>query len=359
MSYSITVDIRMWSYSGIGRYLQNLLPRVVRSLHQYKFFLLLNPLDTNSITSSCPEAKLIPIKAPIYSFKEQLMLPYKAPETDLFWSPHYNIPIFNSSKLLTTIHDLAPLHLDHFRSSRLKQLYANYFFKAVCQKSSHIITVSQFTRNKLLKFNQSINQKTTAIHNGIDPTWQPVKASPLYPIPYFLYIGNIKPHKNLKRLVRSFLRCQNSFPHFLILAGEHKRMLTTDHEILTKIEKAGDRIKFLGHVNENDLKNLYTHAEALLFPSLYEGFGFPPLEAMATQTPVLTSNCTSLPEICQDAALYVNPKSEDEIELGMKRMATDASLKADLIQKGKENVQKYSWDDCAQQTSKIIKDLVS
>lgn len=189
----------------------------------------------------------------------------------------------------------------------------------------------------------------------MDRSWEEVETgSSLHPNPYFLYIGNIKPHKNLKNLIKAFLKVSDDIECDLVIIGQEKGLLTPDSEILSLLEKGHSRIYFKGFLSFDLLKRYMKQAYALVFPSLYEGFGLPPLEAMACGTPVIAANRASIPEVCGDAALYFDPENVDEIAEKLILISSDKSLSKKLIAKGLIQSKKFAWEKCAEQTMEVI-----
>jgi glycosyltransferase involved in cell wall biosynthesis len=172
-------------------------------------------------------------------------------------------------------------------------------------------------------------------------------------------VGNIKPYKNVSRLVEAFLSVMGAVPHDLVIVGQHDGLITGESEgFFARARSAGNRIQFTGQVSQDQLLAFVGNADALVMPSLYEGFGFPPLEAMAAGVPTLVSRAASLPEVCGDATLYCDPLSVEGIGAGIVSILTDEALRRRLICAGKEQARKYSWGLCAQQTASAIRTIL-
>ena len=351
----LTVDARALHSSGIGTYLQNLLPRLIAAKPEVDFHLLGSRGDLSKRTwADAPNVSISDCNSAIYSVKEQLELPQKTPaQTDLFWSPHYNIPIFYRGKLLVTVHDV--FHLVQPDLSLPKKLYAKGMFRAVRQKADAVVTVSEFSKGELIRLTGQGKQEVTPIHIGVDEAWfsVPDGARP-YGKPYVLFVGNVKPHKNVGGLVRALELAQDRIPHDLVIVGRREGFITADEAVAALAQSLGERVHFTGFVQDEPLKQWVKHADALVLPSFYEGFGLPPLEAMACGCPALVSNAASLPEACGDAALYCDPHSPRDIADKLVALLTDETLRRSLRQKGLARAKRFTWEACAGKTLAVI-----
>lgn len=330
----LTIDARMQSHTGIGRVIEHLLPRVKARLQGVSVSVLNEDIS-------------------IYSLQEQRKLPKLIKGANLLWSPHYNIPICTKVPYVVTIHDMAHLDLAEHKSSVFKQIYAKMLLGRVAKKAKHIVCVSEFTKLRWLHYFPDAAYKTTVIYHGAPDATKPIpKASET---PYFLFIGNIKPHKNLGTLLRAFEQVKDAIPHDLYIIGQFEGLRTQDGKAWKMLESLKPRVKLLGKVGDKELKTYLAGAEALVFPSKYEGFGLPPLEAMAFDVPVIAANAASIPEVCGDAALYCDPKSETDIASKLQMFASDPVLKAEFIEKGRERVKQFSWEKAADEYAAIFK----
>lgn len=303
--------------------------------------------------------RLIEVKAPMYSLAEQLELPRKIPgETCLFWATHYNIPLFYRGKMLVTVYDLFHLAMPNLVGGLHKRLYARIMFGAVRRRAAAIITISQFTKNEFIRFTGEGAQPIYPIHLGVADAWFhiPPSARP-YPNQYILYVGNVKPHKNLSALVKAFGSICGNIPHDLVIVGKREGFITGDEIVAKDAERLGARVQFTGYVDDKKLQQYFAHADVLAFPSLYEGFGLPPLEAMAAGCPALVSTEASLPEICGDAALYCDPHRPEDIASKLLELLTDEGLGEELRSKGFERAHTFTWNRCVNQTCDVIRAL--
>ena len=356
MDKDLTIDARMLGSSGIGRYLRTLIPYIKR-LSSIKISLLTSA-DCN-ISSSSTYMKTIGTTSSIYTVHEQLEIPKVVPpKNNLLWVPHYNIPLFYRGKLLVTVHDLAHLALPEIFEGLHKRLYARTMFAALKRRADQVICVSEFTKQELIRFTGIEEEKIKVVYNGIQEDWFHIeKEKDPEHYPYLLYVGNVKPHKNLHTLVEAFLKIHDKIPHNLVLVGQKEGFLTKDKRIDELIGEVPDRVKFTGYISDDCLKQYYKHADLFVFPSLYEGFGYPPLEAMAAGCPVVASNAASIPEICGEAAEYFDPLDVDDLVYTLETVLQDEIKKESLVQKGNKQAKKFSVDNMADQTLEVINSI--
>lgn len=346
----IVIDARMINNSGIGTYMQNMVPNLIKN---YELILLGRGVELKKFLWS-KQTQIVDFNIPIYSIGEQLMAPFIIPTCDIFLSPHYNIPILpiRAKKRLVIIHDV--YHLAFNKTLSLTQkLYSKLMIYSAVHLSDHIITSSQFSKSEILKYEKVTESKISVIHFGFDfeeysnlaSDFERVKNKYNISGKYFLFVSNIKPHKNLSNLLQALKNVLKKIEVKLVVVGEYKKLITSDKksfELINKNKLLKDNTIFTGFVDKEELASLYKSALALIFPSFYEGFGIPPLEAMACGCPVISSNAASLPEVCNDAAIYINPNNITEIEEKMIRLISDDHLKNQLIKKGKENLERFS-----------------
>ena len=363
----VCVDARMYRSSGIGTYLQNLLPALARS---FELTLIGDPKeidDTNSL--------VIPTDLPIYSIAELRRLPSLIPPCDWFWSPHYNVPLLpiRARHRLVTIHDV--FHLAFSRTLSLKQrVYAQLMFRAAVRRSNQIVTVSEFSRDEIVKYLGVSPQRITVIPNGVDhqrfkiiddnSLYQRVRAKYQLPERFVLFVGNVKPHKNLITLVKAWHSLAAAFQdHQLVIVGKKEGFITGDNLLQTLIQRdktLRTRIRFTGFVADDDLPVIYNLADLFVFPSYYEGFGLPPLEAMACGCPVLMSDQASLPEVGGTAAAYTAP---DQSEAMAKQIADilqqNEEQRLATVRRGLAQAQRYTWSKSIDAHQALIENLLS
>ncbi len=361
MNKIITIDIRKLHDSGIGTYIINLIPKIINAFPDIKFYLLVQEEESREYEwMHQPNVVLIDIKSQSLSPGEQIELPRKIPqETSLYWATQFNIPLLYKGKLLVTVHDIIHVAKPKLVGKLHHQLYVKAMLSAIGFKASKILTVSHFTEDEIVRKTKINRDKIKTIYEGVDQQWfHLTKSINPHSKPYLLYVGNVKPHKNLRGLLGAFKLVMEQIPHNLIIVGRKEGMITTDNNVILEADKLSHRVKFTGYVDNQTLEQYFLHADALVFPSFYEGFGIPPLEAMACGCPVIVSNAASLPEVCQDAALYCNPYSERDIANQILKIVSDDALRANLIEKGKHRASQLTYAKCATETVRIIEECM-
>lgn len=348
----LVVDARMLNHAGVGTYLRNLVPRVAELLADCRVTALV-PSDTPA--DALPGAELVPASTDIYTVAEQLELVKLTPRgARLFWSPHYNIPLFTRAPLVVTVHDVAHLA----RSERggvigaARRAYARVLFSAVRRRARAVLFVSDFTRRE---FSRLVGEPRDAavVHNGVDESWFSAESPSRRGAgsPYLLFIGSVKPHKNLAALINVFL--QLDIPHELVIIGASSGLRAADSAAL-QAAQSNPRIRLLGRVDDSSLRRYVAGASALVFPSIYEGFGLPPLEAMAAGTPCVVSNIPAVAEVCADAALYFDPMNASDMAAQIRRLLQNESVRYELIIKGRARAREFSWDHAAERTAEVL-----
>lgn len=273
---------------------------------------------------------------------------------DIFFSPGYNTPLFCPSPFVFTIHDLSHVYCSE-NSSLMIRLYYATVLKRSCRKAAKILTVSEFTRHQIIEWAGVHQEKIFNVGCGVDPAYRPGETTYGLPFPYLLCVSNRKKHKNELRLVEAFAKARLDPGMCLVFTGD------PEANVLRCIErhKLSQRIVFLRTVPESKLPSLYRGATAMVFPSLYEGFALPVLEAIACGTPVLTSNVTAMPETAGGAALLVNPTSPEEIACAIESIVTDSSLREQLIQRGLERAAQFPWSQTCGRVCEVLAALDS
>ncbi len=375
MHYDLTIDARMIGASGIGRYIRSLLPYLADD-QGFSLTLLGSEDGLNKYGMfNSDRIRVVECSAKIYSLKEQFELAMKIPKAcDLFWSPHYNTPLFpiRAKRRVVTIHDV--FHLAFFNMLTLPQkAYARLMFNAAARLSDKIITDSEFSKSEIIRYTGIEAGKLRVVPCGIDKktfkiiddkdSLQHIKRSCNLPDQFVLFVGNLKPHKNLTTLLKAFdiLIHEKAVDCGLVIVGKKEGFISGDSDINTMIANSRnlrERVTLTGYIEDKDVPAIYNLASVFVLPSLYEGFGLPPLEAMACGCPAIVSDIASIREVCGDAAYYVDPHDANAIAQGLYDVLTDESLRMDLLRKGADRVKLFNWQDSAHQLMDIIKEII-
>ncbi len=369
----LCIDARIFSpkFTGIGRYTHELIKEFLLLKPEWKFTLFLNSEQYDTFLSEIKKnslygninIQLFVANEKMYSLAEQTTFLQKLNkiDADLFWFPHFNVPYFFNKKFVVTVHDLT---LSKFPGKKMNSfLHRFVYFKILrhaLQKSKHILTVSKNTKKDIIEDEKILENKITIAHNAVGKEFFEYKNNNLNKDfnKYFLYTGQHREHKNVITLVKAFhIFLKNNSKYKLILTGK-PNPLYPDVSNYIKSNNLEENIILVGLVSEEKLLSLYQNAKAYIFPSLYEGFGIPPLEAMAMNTPVIASNSSCIPEICEDAAIYFDPYNQDELAKKMQNLVNNKSLEKNLITLGKKQVKKYSWKKSAEIIIKKFEELI-
>lgn len=290
---------------------------------------------------------------------EQVVLPTKIGDS-MLWSPGNTGPLA-IKKQVVTILDVSPLDHPEWMSLRFASWY-RFLTPKLIRQARAILTISEFSKERIINYCPGAASKIHVVHLGADERFCPVdevsirlmRARLAIPSPYYIVaLGSLEPRKNLQRLLQAWASIQARIPDdvWLVLAGaQGKKMIFGD----ISFETLPPRVHLTGHVQDDLLPALYSGAIASPYLSLYEGFGLPPLEAMACGTPVLASNVTSLPEVVGDAAVTVDPYDVEAIGEALARVIDDSQLLSDLRDRGLERAKQFSWDKAADETWQIL-----
>lgn len=352
----VAVDARMYNMSGIGTYIQNLIKNncYTIALGNKEELKKINELE-----------KVIEFNSPIYGIKEQLKFPYKQlkkEKIDLLHIPHYNIPIFYKGDMIVTIHDLTHLVYSEFLSNKFAKYYAKFMMRLAIKKAKIILTESENTKNDILKYFKVDENKIKVIYLGVKEELQEKSKQEVdylynkFNIPrnkkILMYVGNLKPHKNLERLLEAFSKIKNKDNYTLLLVGkafESYNILGNKEEELN----IKDNVIHTGIVTEEELCDLYNLIDLFVFPSLYEGFGLPVIEALRCGCKVASSNSSSLPEVGGNIVTYFDPKNTQEMAERIEEALEQNDTEEDK-QKRIEWAKKFDWKKTAEGIKEIF-----
>ena len=357
--------------SGIGYYTEQLLKALLRLVKEDEIILYSNTresFDELNPNESKQIKKYGSNFCPIRAFWMQFMLPriLKKTKPDFCHFTNYLAPLMTSVPIIVTIHDMTLTMFPKYHYLK-KRLLSRPFIPVVAKKAKIIITVSENSKKDIIKHFKINENKIRVIPSGVSEKFRPItNEEELEPVrkkynidsKIILYVGNLEPRKNLVRLIEAFhtLVKKYNVNRKLMLVGPkgwgYKNIFKRIKELNIQNE-----ILYIGYVPTEDIHLLYNCADIFAYPSLYEGFGFPILEAFACGIPVLTSNSPSLDETASDAALRVNPTDKKAIADGLLKITQDITFRNTLIEKGKQRAKLFSWDEAAKKTLEVYKEI--
>lgn len=274
---------------------------------------------------------------------------------DALFVPAHVLPVIHPRRCVVTVHDLGYLHYPATHRTP-DRLYLDVSTRWNVREAQRVIVPSRATADDVVQRLRVDETRVRVIPSGLDPAYlQPVTPGrPTERTPYVLTVCTLHPRKNLRRLLSAFSRFRERHPEWtLVVAGRAGWLLEE-----TGLDRDQPGVHWLGYVDQDQLRSLYQHAAVFALPSLFEGFGFPVLEAMASGVPVLTSSTSSLPEVAGDAAILADPLDEAAITAGLDRLATDQALRDRLIRAGRRQVTRFRWEDTAQRTLAVLDEVL-
>jgi len=269
--------------------------------------------------------------------------------------------LFAKHPYIVTVHDLIRFCFDFAKETVAEKILLKLDIRGI-KRASHIIAVSQHTKNDLIGYLKIPEDRISVIYNGTDHSiFKPYNVK-FFDKPYILYVGSERPRKNLDRLIEAFAILMRDFPELILVKiGAAGRSEEYRRATMRKLDSLGitEHVIFIDYLSELDLAYYYSSAALLAYPSLYEGFGFPPLEAMACGCPVVTSNVSSLPEVVGEAGIMVNPYDTSRLAQAMREVLTNSQLRDYMVRKGLEQSKKFSWERTAEQTQEVYDEVLA
>ncbi len=368
----IGIDCRMYSsgFTGIGRYVYELTENLFEIDKQNQYILFFNEPEYSAFSPPNKNIQKILVNAPHYSFHEQTRFLHvlNRAKLDLMHFTHFNAPIFYRGPSIVTIHDLT---LSFFPGKKMTSFFQRFAYhitiKKALAKAKKIIAVSEHTKKDLRQLFHIPSEKIEVIYEGINADFHKIKTEDQayiqetikkYDIhePYLLYTGVWRSHKNLARLLEAFhiLKHEYDFDGSLVITGRPDALYQPELEQKTLSLQLENDIIFTGLVSDMELVLLYNGSLAYVFPSLYEGFGLPPLEAMQCGVPVVAANSSSIPEICgKDNAVFFDPHDPKDMAQKIYEVISQKSLREKLVTNGFKRVKQFSWRKMAEETLKL------
>ncbi len=371
MPYTIGIDARKVQDFGIGTYIRNLILGLAEVDRENSYVLLTSREGKKSLSDLPGRFHIVVERSPVYSLRELVSLSWtiRKLKLDLYHSTHYVLPAAVPCKVVATIHDIIHLLYPEFLPNRLALLYAQRMIRHTLTRGDRIIAVSENTRQDLMTHFAVDGAKIQVVHNGVEAIYRRrLGAADLDAAldglgvtrPYLLFVGNPKPHKNLDNLVKALARAREirAFEAPLVCVGGRPG---SEFKIHQRAEQLGisHAIRWLGQVPREVLPALYQGADLFLYPTLYEGFGLPVVEAMASGTPVVTSNTSALREIAEGYAYLVDPLNVEAMGEAIAHCMTDPERRAALAKLGEQRAQTFDWKRAAEQTLGIYLDVLA
>lgn len=345
--------------TGLGVYVKNILKIFAKNKAEVEVF---SPIEIKGLRVKKVTKYVKPsyrkLGGLIRFLYTQLVLPFRVKKDEILYHPFQYLSILSRSKQIITIHDFIPLYYPEVAKHQYK--YYKYFMPFLLRKAHKIICISNNTKEDILKFYKVDESKIKMVYNGYDRELfnednidEGILKKYNIAYPYMIMVGASYPHKNLETAIKAFVKLENKKDCKLIIVGKTSPYVES-LKLLTKELKVEDKVVFLGYVEDEELKTLYNKSKAFVYPTLYEGFGLPILEAVACNTLVLSSNTSSLPEVAGEGAIMFDPNSVEELKKAMEK-ALNAGEEIEYIKKkAKENLQRFSWEKAAEEVLEAI-----
>jgi glycosyltransferase involved in cell wall biosynthesis len=367
LPYTIGIDARKIQDFGIGTYIRNLVRALAALDAENRYVLLAKPGDREGLQDLPDNFRVVLESSPVYSMRELLALSWKLSRQalDLYHSTHYVLPAVVQSPVVVTIHDIIHLLYPEFLPSNLAFLYAQRMIRRSLVRGDRIIAVSQNTKNDLMQHFDVDGHKIQVVYNGVEDAFRHQLAAEekerwlrslgLEP-PYLLFVGNPKPHKNLDTVVQAYARAREIAPFDapLVCVGSRQGSEFKIRQRAAHLGIAG-HVRLLGHVAQEALPAVYQGATLFLYPTLYEGFGLPVVEAMASGVPVITSNTSALKEVAEGYAHLVDPLDVEGMARAIAHVMGDPEHRNALARLGARRAEDFRWERTAKKTLEVYR----
>jgi glycosyltransferase involved in cell wall biosynthesis len=361
LPYTIGIDARKLGDFGIGTYVRNLVSSLAEIDQENNYVLFVG----KEAPVGLPENfRTVTENSPVYSARELVALSWRLHrlKLDLYHATHYVLPAIVPCRAVVTIHDIIHLLYPQFLPNKLAFLYAQRMIRRSLQRGERVIAVSQNTKSDLIEYFRVDGRKIRVIYNGVEETFRQrldadevrrrVSTLGIQP-PYLLFVGNPKPHKNLENVVRAYALAQalHEFEEPLLCVGDRQG----DFKIRQIADQlgVGSKVRLVGHVEQALLPAIYQGATLFLYPTLYEGFGLPVIEAMASGVPVITSNNSALREIATGYADLVEPLDVNALAHAIAGAMANPERRAELAERGRRRAADFRWVRAAERTRDV------
>lgn len=354
MRDSLCVDAR-WLSTGIGTYTFGFLSKLKRC-GELSLRTITTDDNRDRIAPYCDDVSIV--NAPIYSIREQFEIPLAARGARVLHVPHYNAAMLFPGTLLVSVLDLTHVLDVTFRTSWKSRIYTRPMLQGIKRRAAHIFTLSEYAKRTILEHLNVPNDMVSVVSCGVNEDLSVIPPEVARAVatsvlgadaPFVLYIGNLKPHKNVPTLLSAYqiLKARCHLPYKLVVIGDDPRGRPELQSLAIDLGIAED-VTFLRKVRKEDIAAIYSAAEVVVQPSFEEGFGLPVIEAMACGTPVICSQSASLPEVGGDAAVYFDPNSSEQLSCVLQEVLDSPTLLSEMRERGFRQSSKFSWRDCAQ-----------
>ncbi|MEM8930424.1 MAG: glycosyltransferase family 1 protein [Acidobacteriota bacterium] len=367
MSHRIAIDARKIRDFGIGTYIRNLVRELAELDRENRYFLLTGPQGKSALQDLPDNFEIVLHHSPVYSLRELWATSFQLKRLgiDLYHATHYVLPLWLPCRTVVTIHDIIHLLYPEYLPNRLAHLYAEGMIRRGVQRGDRVITVSHNTRSDLRDYFGIEGRRLEVVYNGIERAFHDELSTDArdrklkqlgLDAGYLLFVGNPKPHKNLDRVVRAYARAVElgDIDAPLVCVGDKGGI---ESRVRQRAEQLGigDRVLLPGVVAQEVLPAIYQGARLFLYPTLYEGFGLPVVEAMASNVPVLTSKTSALQEIAAGYAHLVDPLDIESMAEGIVRILGDEEYHRSLARSGKRRSRDFDWRRAAERTHEIYR----
>lgn len=361
----IGIDARFYGLgsAGLARYTAELLHNLLALRKSYDVVALVKQEDVTAFRREFPGVEVLPTTIPHYSFGEQVRLTgqLKKARLDLMHFTNFNVPLSYRNPFVVTMHDLTLYdYSGRSRLSRLKVFPMRLVMRHAARRSARVVTISEHQKKLIAQVFDLPTESVEVVYEAADARFKPLPTAKVEAFrqrvgltePFVMYTGQWRQHKNLVRLLKAFKRVSRHSRADLVLVGKKDPAFPIIPDTIERL-KLSDRVHMTGFVEDADLPYYYNAAAVFAFPSLVEGFGLPPLEAMASGTPVVSSNAAPMPEILGDAAEYFNPRSTRAIEQSLLKVLGSAALRRKLSAAGVVQAKRYAWKRTARETAAV------
>ncbi len=371
MSYGIGIDARKLTDFGIGTYIQNLVRALAERDGDNRYVLFVGARHRHLLEDLPDNFRTIVERSPVYSARELIALSWRLfrLRLDLYHSTHYVLPAVVPCRAVVTIHDIIHLLYPEFLPSALAFLYAQRMIRRALSRGDRIIADSQNTKTDLMNQFEVDGRKIRVVYPGVADRFRRrlgdgERHEWLERLgirePYLLFVGNPKPHKNLDNVIKAFGRALEiePFEGQLVCVGDREGREMKFRQRAAQLGIA-DRVLLAGHVDDEALPALYQSATLFIYPTLYEGFGLPVVEAMASRVPVITSNTSALKEVAEGYGHLVNPLDVEEIAKAIVQCMTDPDHRRSLARRGAKRAEEFRWSRTAEQTLEVYRSALA